>query len=69
MSEAREELYNDAVKLILKEKRASFTFLQRRLNLSFAIASQLIDKMESDGIIGPYNGSKPRKIFLEQEGK
>lgn len=63
----KDEVYEEAVKLILETRQASVSVLQRRLGLGYTRAARLIDMMEDEGIVGPYQGSKPRDILLTQE--
>lgn len=58
-----DDLYGQAVDTILSTGNASTTFLQRKLKIGYARAASLIDEMESRGIVGPADGSKPRKIL------
>ncbi|MDD5644572.1 MAG: DNA translocase FtsK, partial [bacterium] len=60
-----DELYDEAVKLILEHGQASASVLQRRLRIGYARAARLIDIMESNGIVGPQRGSKPREILID----
>lgn len=66
-SSAKDELYDEAVKLILESGLASVSFLQRRMRLGHMRAARLIDAMEETGIVGPYQGSKPREILIDRE--
>lgn len=61
----RDEVYDEAVKLVLQTRQASVSMLQRRLGLGYTRAARLIDMMEDEGIVGPYVGSKPREILVE----
>jgi len=61
----RDEIYEEAVKLVLQTKQASVSMLQRRLGVGYTRAARLIDMMEDEGIIGPYQGSKPREILVD----
>lgn len=61
----KDEVYEEAVRLVLQTKQASVSMLQRRLGLGYTRAARLIDMMEDEGIIGPYAGSKPREILVE----
>jgi S-DNA-T family DNA segregation ATPase FtsK/SpoIIIE len=63
----KDEVYGEAVKLILETRQASVSVLQRRLGLGYTRAARLIDMMEDEGIVGPYQGSKPRDILLTAE--
>ncbi|MBN2190132.1 MAG: DNA translocase FtsK [Candidatus Aureabacteria bacterium] len=60
-----DDLYDEAVKLILEHGQASASVLQRRLRIGYARAARLIDIMESNGIVGPQRGSKPREILID----
>lgn len=59
----KDELYHEAVKIILQTRQASVSVLQRRLRLGYGRAARIIDMMESEGIVGPPQGSKPREIL------
>jgi S-DNA-T family DNA segregation ATPase FtsK/SpoIIIE len=61
----KDELFEEAVKLIMQTKQASVSMLQRKLGLGYTRAARLIDAMEDEGIVGPYRGSKPREILVE----
>ena len=61
----KDEMYEEAVRMVHETKQASVSMLQRRLGLGYTRAARLVDTMEADGIVGPYNGSKPREILLE----
>ena len=63
----KDEVFDEAVKVILHSKQASVSMLQRRLGLGYTRAARLIDMMEEEGIVGPYRGSKPREILVEKE--
>lgn len=63
----KDEVYEEAVKLILESRQASVSVLQRRLGLGYTRAARLLDMMEDEGIIGPYQGSKPRDLLLTLE--
>lgn len=64
-SDGEDELFNDAVDVVLQAGYASVSILQRRLNLGYPRASRLIDRMADKGYIGPFEGSKPRKILID----
>ncbi|MGM0445728.1 MAG: DNA translocase FtsK 4TM domain-containing protein [Bacillota bacterium] len=66
LSEEKDDLYEDAVKLVV-QYRASISMLQRRLHIGHSRAARLIDMMEEEGIVGPYAGSKPRKVLIDEE--
>jgi DNA segregation ATPase FtsK/SpoIIIE, S-DNA-T family len=58
-----DELFQDAVRLVLEFGKASTSLLQRRLRIGYGRAAHLIDMMERDGIVGPADGSRPREIL------
>jgi DNA segregation ATPase FtsK/SpoIIIE, S-DNA-T family len=61
--EANDELFEDAVRLVLEFGKASTSLLQRRMRIGYGRAAHLIDLMERDGIVGPADGSRPREIL------
>jgi len=63
----KDELFDEAVKLILESNHASVSILQRRMRLGYTRAARLIDMMEQEGIIGPFCGSKPREILVDKD--
>jgi S-DNA-T family DNA segregation ATPase FtsK/SpoIIIE len=58
-----DEVFEDAVRLVLEFGKASTSLLQRRLRIGYGRAAHLIDMMERDGIVGPADGPKPREIL------
>ena len=58
-----DELYQDAVRLVIDFGKASTSLLQRRLRIGYGRAAHLIDLMEQDGIVGPADGPKPREVL------
>ena len=63
-----DELFNDAVKIILRTQQASASLLQRRLRVGYTRAARLLDIMEQESIVGPFRGSKAREILVDPEG-
>lgn len=61
--EADDELFDEAVALVREQGHASVSMLQRRFRIGYARAARLIDIMEVQGIVGPYQGSKPREVI------
>lgn len=57
-------LYGEAMEIILRERYASVSILQRKLKIGYARAGRIIDQMERKGVVGPANGSKARKILV-----
>ena len=66
-NDEKDELYDEALKLVLETNQASVSILQRRMRLGYTRAARLIDMMEQEGLIGPYCGSKPRDILIDRE--
>ena len=56
-----------AVEVILETKQASVSMLQRRLKLGYARAARIVDEMEELGIVGPFEGSKPRPLLISRD--
>ncbi len=54
--------------MVIEAKKASASFLQRRLRIGYARAARLLDILEERGIVGPGEGAKPREIYLSREG-
>ena len=66
-SAARDDLFDDAVRLVAEHRQASTSFLQRRLKVGYSRAARLMDELEAAGIVGPIVGAKPREILVESE--
>jgi S-DNA-T family DNA segregation ATPase FtsK/SpoIIIE len=64
---AHDPIYNDAVRVVVSEGRASTSLLQRRLSIGYGRAAKLIDMMYQNGLIGPADGSKPRDVLVGLE--
>ena len=64
---ARDELYESAIEIVLREGRGSVSLLQRALGIGYGRAARLIDFMAEDGIVGPYNGSNAREVLYTPE--
>ena len=62
-----DELLAQAVDVIFETKQASVSMLQRRLKLGYARAARIVDQMEEIGVVGPFEGSKPRQILLTKQ--
>ena len=59
-----DELLPAAVEVVLETGQASVSMLQRRLKLGYSRAARLVDQMEERGIVGPFEGSKPRQLLI-----
>ncbi len=62
-----DELFKEAVQILIESGQASISMLQRRLRIGYARAARLIDMMEERGIVGKYEGSKPRALLMTME--
>ena len=62
-----DEMLPVAVEVVLETGQASVSMLQRRLKLGYARAARIVDEMEEKGIVGPFQGSKPRAILITKE--
>lgn len=62
-----DELFDQAVSIVVEAKHASVSLLQRRLRIGYTRAARLIDQLEAKGVVGPYEGSKPRDVLITPE--
>ncbi len=62
-AKGNDPLYDQALTTVLSSKNASTTFLQRKLKIGYARAASLMDELEANGIIGPQEGAKPRRVL------
>ncbi len=62
-----DEMIPKAIEVVVDAQMASTTLLQRKLKLGYARAARIIDNLEERGIIGPYEGSKPRKVLISKQ--
>ncbi|HAY96869.1 MAG TPA: hypothetical protein DCY23_00810, partial [Ruminococcaceae bacterium] len=60
-------MLNEAIKVVVENGMASTSLLQRKLKLGYARAARIVDEMEQRGVVGPYEGSKPRKVLISKE--
>jgi S-DNA-T family DNA segregation ATPase FtsK/SpoIIIE len=65
--ENRDELYQQAISIVVQEQRGSCSLLQRAMGIGYGRAARLIDFMAEDGYVGPYNGSKAREVMMTEE--
>jgi len=63
----KDELYDEAVRVIMESNQVSVSILQRRMRLGYTRAARIIDFMELEGLVGPYEGSKPRRILVDRQ--
>lgn len=62
-----DSMLDEAIECVVEAGQASTSLLQRRLRLGYARAARIIDQMEERGIVGPYEGSKPRQVLISKE--
>ena len=60
-------MLDEAIKVVVENGMASTSLLQRKLKLGYARAARIVDEMETRGVVGPYEGSKPRKVLITKE--
>jgi len=68
-SEARDELFDDAVRSVVQYDRASASLLQRRLRVGYARAARLLDELEAAGVVGAADGSKARDVLVKDPAR
>ena len=61
----QDELFDDAKALVIEMQTASVSLLQRRFRIGYNRAARLVDEVEDQGVVGPSEGSKPRKVLIE----
>ena len=66
-SEDRDELFEDAAKVIVRSQQGSVSLLQRKLSVGYTRAARLVDQLEDAGIVGPFEGSKAREVLIPDE--
>ena len=62
-----DEMLEAAIEIAVEAQTISTSLLQRRLKLGYARAARIVDEMEARGIVGPFEGSKPRQVLLTRE--
>ena len=67
IDETNQDLYDIALRLVLESRKASVSYIQRRLKIGYARAGRVMDMMEDRGIVGPYQGSKPRDLRVDPD--
>jgi S-DNA-T family DNA segregation ATPase FtsK/SpoIIIE len=63
----KDPLFNEAKKLVIIHQQGSISLLQRRLKIGYSRAARLIDQLEQEGIVGPFDGSKARKVLYDED--
>lgn len=67
IDEETDEIYDEAVQLVTEMQTASVSMLQRRFRVGYSRAARIIDQMEQRGVVGPYEGSKPRSVLVQKQ--
>jgi S-DNA-T family DNA segregation ATPase FtsK/SpoIIIE len=68
-SEDGNELYDQAVKIVLRDKKCSVSYVQRRMQIGYNKAASLIERMEKEGVLGPANHSGKREILAHSRAR
>lgn len=63
--DGKDDLFEDALRLVCQHDKASASLIQRRLSVGYARAARILDQLEAEGIIGPAEGSKPRDVLMK----
>ncbi|MEA3322936.1 MAG: DNA translocase FtsK 4TM domain-containing protein [Patescibacteria group bacterium] len=66
-AQSEDPIYEEAKELVIEAGKASTSYIQRRLRVGYSRAARLMDELEDNGVIGPPEGSKPRKILIAKE--
>ncbi len=63
----KDDLYDEASRIVVSSAQASISYLQRRLRIGFSRAARLIDMMEAEGLVSPAAGGKPREVLVGKD--
>jgi S-DNA-T family DNA segregation ATPase FtsK/SpoIIIE len=63
----KDDLYDEAARIVVSSGQASISYLQRRLRIGFSRAARLVDMMEAEGLVSPAAGGKPREVLVKKE--
>lgn len=69
ISDERDELFEEAARIIVRYQRGSVSLLQRKLKIGYSRAARIVDELEAANIVGPNNGSKERDVLVESEAQ
>lgn len=67
IEDAHDELYDEAIRIVVEMRKASTSVLQRRLKIGYGRAARLLDMMQRDGIVGPPDASRPREVLVDTD--
>lgn len=65
--EDRDPLFEEAARLIIRHQQGSVSLIQRRLKVGYARAGRIVDELEKAGVVGPFDGSKARQVYMDSE--
>ena len=63
--ESQDELFDEAMKIVIEAQQASTSYLQRRMKVGYSRAARLMDELEHAGVVGPADGAKPRQVYVD----
>jgi S-DNA-T family DNA segregation ATPase FtsK/SpoIIIE len=63
----KDDLYDEAARIVVQSGQASISYLQRRLRIGFSRAARLVDMMEMEGLVSPAAGGKPREVLVDKQ--
>ena len=63
----KDELYDEAARIVVQSSQASISYLQRKLRIGFSRAARLVDMMEMEGLVSPASGGKPREVLVDKQ--
>ena len=63
----KDDLYDEAARIVVSSGQASISYLQRRLRIGFSRAARLVDMMEMDGLVSAAAGGKPREVLVKKD--
>lgn len=61
-----EKYYEEAKRCVIAMQTASVTMIQRRFRIGYRSAKMIIDRLEKNGVVSPYNGKEPRKVLIKE---
>jgi S-DNA-T family DNA segregation ATPase FtsK/SpoIIIE len=62
----KDELYDEAARIVVSSGQVSISYLQRKLRVGFSRAARLVDMMEAEGLVSPGAGGKPREVLVDR---
>ena len=68
-SDERDELFEEAARVIVRYQQGSVSLLQRKLKIGYARAARIVDELETAGVVGPFDGSKAREVLVDSEAQ